>query len=63
MSYKECVLNKGHIYIFTGCISAEELQFVMNHLPGKVREIKILIFIGPRSPGPIYVSGCLSLTK
>ena len=34
-----------HIYIFKGCISAEELQFVMNHLPGKVREIKILIFI------------------
>ena len=23
----------------------------------------LLIFIGPRSPGPIYVSGCHKLTK
>ena len=23
--------------IFTGCIPAEELKFVMNHLPGKVK--------------------------
>ena len=28
---------EGDIDIFKGCISAEELQFVMNHLPGKVR--------------------------
>ena len=28
---------EGHIGILKGCISAEELQFVMNHLPGKVR--------------------------
>ena len=37
--YKVYFSNAGPINIFIGCISAEELQFVMNHLPGKVMNL------------------------
>ena len=35
---------------------------VSNRHPGLFKCEKV-IFIGPRSPGPIYVSGCLKLSR
>ena len=33
------VFSQIHIFIFKGCIPAEELKFVMNNLPGHVSQI------------------------